>query len=111
MDERPSRTVMIVGGVVVAAVWIGSGVMAYRGTWWPLIVVLAIAGSAGVLSLGMALFVRARQGAGAPLAGARLEREGGGPAPRAAPVRGSAAPASARQGKRARPGHRKRRGR
>jgi hypothetical protein len=109
MDERPSRTVMIVGGLVVGAVWIGSGVMAYRGTWWPLIVVLAIAGSAGVLSMGIALFVRAKSGRS--LAGAQLERQGGAPGPRAAPVRGSAVPQAARQGKRPRPKNRKRRGR
>lgn len=106
MDERPSRTVMIVGGVVVGAVWVGSGVMAYRGTWWPLIVVLAIAGSAVVLSLGMALFVRAKSGR--TLANAQLQREGGGPGPRQAAVRGSAVPSAALKGKRVRPKNKKR---
>ena len=38
------------------------GVLAYNGTWWPLIVVGAIAGSALVVSVMAALFVKARSG-------------------------------------------------
>lgn len=111
MEDRPSRRVMIIGGAVVGALWIGSGVLAWQGTWWPLIVVLGVAVSAGVLSLSTALYMRGR--AGASLANARLEREGGEPEPRAASARipGSAAPARLQQGKRRGSKNKKRSGR
>lgn len=82
MSEGPSRIYLVIGGIVVAAIWVTAGVFAYNGTWWPLIVVGAIAGSALVVSLGMALFVRSRAGPrkfGAPAA-ASVGRDA--PAPR-----------------------------
>ena len=76
-------------------VWVGTGVLAYQGTWWPLIVVLCVAGSAGVFAMGIALFARSRSGhmGGGP----RVAADG--PGPRAPVARGSAAPAPGRGGK------------
>ncbi len=83
MSDGPSRLYLVIGGVVVATIWATAGVFAYNGTWWPLIVVGSIAGSALVVSMGMALFVRARSGpraVGAP-ASASVGRDA--PPPRA----------------------------
>lgn len=106
MEDRPSRTVMLVGGAIVGAIWIGTGTLAWQGTWWPLIVVLCIAGSAGLVSLGMAIYMRGRSGAPVP---ARLEREGAEAVGRAGPIRGSVAPARMRPESRGKAKNRKRR--
>jgi|SRR5688572_29211696 len=95
VQDRPSRTVAIVGGAIVLCVWVGSGVLAWQGTWWPLIVVLCVAGSAGVFAIGIALFARPKSGRIG--AAGRVAAEG--PGPRAPAVRGSAAPAPGRGGK------------
>jgi hypothetical protein len=82
MSDGPSRLYLVFGGIVVAAIWITAGVFAVRGTWWPLIVVSCIAGSALVVSLGMALFVKGRSGrAAAPPAAATVGRDAPPPRP------------------------------
>ena len=66
MSEGPSRIYLVLGGIVVAAIWITAGVFAVNGSWWPLIVVGCIAGSALIVALGMAIFMRGRSGGPMP---------------------------------------------
>jgi hypothetical protein len=81
MSEGPSRIYLVVGGIVVAAIWITAGVFATQGTWWPLVIVGCIAGSALLVSLGLAIFVKGRSGRAAAPSAAGVGRDAPPPRP------------------------------
>ncbi|MBX7077691.1 MAG: hypothetical protein K1X88_00805 [Nannocystaceae bacterium] len=53
MDKRPLWPIPV--GI---AAWIGVGVLAYQGTWWPLYIVAAVSLGPGLFLLAMVIFTR-----------------------------------------------------
>jgi hypothetical protein len=44
--------------VAVLALWSLGGILASRGTWWPLVVMLSLGGLVGIVGLGFAWYLR-----------------------------------------------------